>query len=138
MGRRGVAVGENLGSLCREPPKLILFALGNPGNEGAPALAGGGEMVRKVTFDLKLSLRLAGSPPPSTEGGKGCTVALNVGRLSCSRRFVGKVSFPLESHKESFVDPCAPRRLVLSVSLCSTSKTSQQLFRHKRVFVYKA
>ena len=48
-------MGINLGSLCREPPKLILFTLGNPGNEGAPALAGGGEMVRIVTFTLKLS-----------------------------------------------------------------------------------
>ena len=76
----GIAVGINLGSLCRKPPELILFASGNPGDEGAPALAGGGEMVRKVTFDLKLSLRLTGSPPPSTEGGEGCTVALNVGR----------------------------------------------------------
>jgi len=90
---RGVATSINLGSLCREPPKLILFALGNPGNEGAPALAGGGEMVRKDTFDLKLSLRLAGSPPPSTEGGKFSVVALNVGRLSCSRRFVGEGKF---------------------------------------------
>ena len=25
-------------------------------------------------------------PPPSTEGGEGCAVFLNVGRLSCSRR----------------------------------------------------
>ena len=30
------------------------------------------------------------------EGGEGCAVALNVGRLSCSRRFAGKVSFILE------------------------------------------
>ena len=73
-------MGINLGSLCREPSKLALLTSGNPGNEGAPALAGGGEMVRKVTFVLKLSLRLAGSPPPSIEGGKGCTVAFNVGR----------------------------------------------------------
>ena len=51
---------------------------------------------------------------------------------------VGKVTSPLESHKDSFVDPCALKRLVLSVPLCSTTKTSQQLFRHKRVFVYKA
>ena len=76
----GIAVGINLGSLCREPPELILFASGNPGDEGAPALAGGGEMVRKVTFVLKLSLRFAGSPPPSTEGGKFSVVVLNVGR----------------------------------------------------------
>ena len=96
VGSRRVAVGENLGSLCREPPKLILFALGNPGNEGAPALAGGGEMVRKVTFDLKLSLRLAGSPPPSTEGGKFSVVALNVGRGLALAGLWGKVSFVLK------------------------------------------
>ena len=49
--------------------------------------------VGKVTLPLKLSLRLAGSPPPSTEGGEGCAVDLNVGRLSCSRRFAGKGYF---------------------------------------------
>ena len=36
--------------------------------------------VGKVTFDLKLSFRLVGSPPPSTEGGGFSVVALNVGR----------------------------------------------------------
>ena len=35
-------------------------------------------------------------PPPSTEGGEGCNVALNVGRLSCSRRVVGKSNFYLK------------------------------------------
>ena len=81
-------------------------------------------MVRKVTFDLKLSLRLAGSPPPSTEGGKFSIVALNVGRGLAPAGLLGKVTLPLKSHKDSFVDPCAPRRLVLSVPLCYTSKTS--------------
>ena len=32
-------------------------------------------------------------PPPSTEGGEGCAVSLNVGRPSCSRRFAGKGYF---------------------------------------------
>jgi len=39
---------------------------------------------------------------------------------------VGKVTLPMKSHKDSFVDPGAPRRLVLSVSRCSTSKTSSR------------
>jgi len=30
----------------------------------------------------------------------------------------------MESHKDFFVDPCAPRRLVLSVPRCYTTKTS--------------
>ena len=63
---RGGAMGINLGSLCREPPKLTLLTSGNPGDEGAPALAGGGEMVRKVTFVLERELppsRLREPPP---------------------------------------------------------------------------
>ena len=64
----------NLGSLCREPPKLALLTSGNPGDEGAPALAGGREMVRKVTFPLKeelhpsaeLTSKLVSSMPPSS------------------------------------------------------------------------
>ena len=32
----------------------------------------------------------------------------------------------MESHKDSFVDPYAPRRLVLSVPLCCTTKTSSR------------
>ena len=32
----------------------------------------------------------------------------------------------MESHKESFVDPCTLKRLVLSVSLCYTTKTSSR------------
>ena len=47
-------------------------------------------------------------------------------RAGGSSLFKGKVTLPKESHKDSFVDPCAPRRLVLSVSRCSTSKTSSR------------
>ena len=91
---RGGAMGINLGSLCREPPKLTLLTSGNPGDEGAPALAGGGEMVRKVTFDLKLFLRLAGSPPPLTRTPKTRVARFGEprtqGRLCCgSHKLVG-------------------------------------------------
>ena len=91
---RGGAMGINLGSLCREPPKLTLLTSGNPGDEGAPALAGGGEMVRKVTFDLKLYLRLAGSPPPLTRTPKTRVARFGEprtqGRLCCgSHKLVG-------------------------------------------------
>ena len=55
---RGGAMGINLGSLCREPPKLTLLTSGNPGDEGAPALADGGEIVRKSYFCFKTL------PPP--------------------------------------------------------------------------
>ena len=89
-------MGINLGSLCREPPKLTLLTSGNPGDEGAPALAGGGEMVRKVTFDLKLYLRLAGSPPPLTRTPKTRVARFGEprtqGRLCCgSHKLVGDV-----------------------------------------------
>ena len=40
--------------------------------------------------------------------------------------FVEKVTSPMESHKDFFVDPRAPKRLVLSVPLCCTSKTSSR------------
>ena len=63
----------------------------------------------KDTFVLKLSLRLAGSPPPSTEGGEGWCASAQTRRGRRLRRpaFVGKVTSPMESHKESFVDPRA-------------------------------
>ena len=103
---------QTLGSLCREPPKLALLTLGNPGNEGAPALAGGGEIVRKSYFCFKTlppARRLATSPyanpqnsaalvsgNPVHKEGLGCAAILNVGLLACSRRFVRKVTFILE------------------------------------------
>ena len=103
---------QTLGSLCREPPKLALLTLGNPGNEGAPALAGGGEIVRKSYFCFKTlppARGLATSPyanpknstalvsgNPVHKGGLGCAAILNVGLLACSRRFAGKGYFTFE------------------------------------------
>ena len=63
-------------------------------------------------------------PPPSTEGGEGCAVSLNVGRLSCSRRL----------QESNFAFGKSQRLLrrslhvvqVLSVPLCYTSKTSSR------------
>ena len=46
-------------------------------------------------------------PPPSTEGGEGCAVDLNVGQGFAPADLQGKVTSPLESHKDSFVDPRA-------------------------------
>jgi len=101
-----------------------------------------------VMFTMRLHAReraYANQPPcvrgspkraqSSFGGSRGEVASLRAGGSSF---FKAKVTFPLESHKDFFVDPCAPRRLVLSVPRCYTPKTSQQLFRHKRVFVYKA
>ena len=75
----------------------------------------------KDTFVLKLSLRLAGSPPPSTEGGEFSVVALTRrGRRHHTTRVCGKVTLPLKSHKGSFVDPIvavAPRFCIGSLAL---------------------
>ena len=65
---------------------------------------------------------------PVHKGGLGwCASAQTRRGALCASVSVGKVTLPMESHKESFVDPCAPRRLVLSVSRCYTTKTSSRV-----------
>ena len=109
--------------------------------------------VGKVTLPLKQSLRLAGSPPPLTRTPKTrlrsfrgtpytreasfllLPSLVGVGAYDDPRSWGSNFAYG-ESQRLLRRSRCDAR--VLSVPLCSTTKTSKQLFRHKRVFVYKA
>ena len=100
--------------------------------------------VGKETLPLELSHHHF-VPPSLDRGRQGLYRCPQRRAGACSRRFTGKVTLLLESHKDSFVDPGARhgfcigslRLIVIMRSKVqgSLSKTSQQLFRHKRVFV---
>ena len=112
------AVQKRGGTPCSRPRRMLAFAEPARHHRGSNATEGscaahklvGAHCVRprswKSNFAFKTlpsARRLATSLDRGRQGLCRCPQR-RAG--ACSRRLVGKVTLPMESHKDSFVDPC--------------------------------